>query len=216
MNVKLVVASGKSAGKSIAVKGNKLLIGRAEECDVRPLSEEVSRRHCAIHIGPSGVTVEDLKSRNGTFLNGEKISTATKVADGDIIRVGALELKASIMMPVSTGSIEDVSEWLSEDENSSESRDTTSVFRAPTSDTDSSNIHSNASPVRAGESATAIPGDSGTVGLSNDSSASGIFRLRQALESKAAPGVLPKSEKKEAGTSREAAAQALKKFFDNR
>lgn len=72
MNVKLVVASGKSAGKSIAVKGNKLLIGRAEECDVRPLSEEVSRRHCAIHIGPSGVTVEDLKSRNGTFLNGEK------------------------------------------------------------------------------------------------------------------------------------------------
>ena len=126
MNVKLVVASGKSAGKSIAVKGNKLLIGRAEECDVRPLSEEVSRRHCAIHIGPSGVTVEDLKSRNGTFLNGEKISTATKVADGDIIRVGALELKASITMPVSTGSIEDVSEWLSEDENSSENRDTTS------------------------------------------------------------------------------------------
>ena len=119
-------------------------------------------------------------------------------------------------MPVSTGSIEDVSEWLSEDENSSENRDTTSVFRAPTSDTDSSNIHSNASPVRAGESATAIPGDSGTVGLSNDSSASGIFRLRQALESKAAPGVLPKGEKKEAGTSREAAAQALKKFFDNR
>ena len=53
MVTKLIVTSGKSAGRSIAIKRNKLLIGRSEECDVRPLSEEVSRRHCAVHVGPA-------------------------------------------------------------------------------------------------------------------------------------------------------------------
>jgi pSer/pThr/pTyr-binding forkhead associated (FHA) protein len=70
MITKLIVATGKSAGRAIAVKRDKLLIGRAEECDVRPLSEDVSRRHCAIHVGPEEVWVEDLGSRNGTFVNG--------------------------------------------------------------------------------------------------------------------------------------------------
>ena len=97
MLTKLVVASGKSAGRSIAIKRNKLLIGRAEECDVRPLSEEVSRRHCAVTVGPADVWVEDLGSRNGTFVNGTRIETKTrtKVADGDLIRVGSLELRVS-------------------------------------------------------------------------------------------------------------------------
>ena len=52
MIAKLIIASGKSAGRAISIKRNKLLIGRAEECDVRPLSEEVSRRHCAVYVGP--------------------------------------------------------------------------------------------------------------------------------------------------------------------
>ena len=48
MIAKLVIASGKRAGRAISMKRDKLLIGRAEECDLRPLSEEVSRKHCAI------------------------------------------------------------------------------------------------------------------------------------------------------------------------
>ena len=87
MQTKLIVASGKSAGRAIAVKRNKLLIGRAEECDVRPLSEDVSRRHCAIHVGPLDAWAEDLGSRNGTFVNGVRITEKTKLADGDLVRV---------------------------------------------------------------------------------------------------------------------------------
>ena len=48
MITKLLIASGKRAGRAISMKRDKLLIGRAEECDLRPLSEEVSRKHCAI------------------------------------------------------------------------------------------------------------------------------------------------------------------------
>ena len=73
MVTKLIVASGKSAGRSISIKRNKLLIGRSEECDVRPLSDEVSRRHCVVTVGPADAWIEDLKSRNGTFVNGDRI-----------------------------------------------------------------------------------------------------------------------------------------------
>jgi pSer/pThr/pTyr-binding forkhead associated (FHA) protein len=74
MVAKLIVASGKSAGRSITLKHGKILIGRAEECDIRPLGEEVSRRHCAVVEEAGAVTVEDLKSRNGTYVNGAKIA----------------------------------------------------------------------------------------------------------------------------------------------
>ena len=40
MIAKLVIASGKRAGRAISMKRDKLLIGRAEECDLRPLSED--------------------------------------------------------------------------------------------------------------------------------------------------------------------------------
>ena len=95
MGTKLVIATGKSAGKAIAVKREKLLIGRAEECDIRPLSDEVSRRHCAVRIEPGVVWVEDLGSRNGTFVNGHRIAEKTKVYDDDLIKVGALELRVA-------------------------------------------------------------------------------------------------------------------------
>ena len=99
MVAKLIVASGKSAGRSITLKHGKLLIGRAEECGSRPLGEEVSRRHCAVVEDAGSVTVEDLKSRNGTYVNGVKISAKVTVADGDIVRVGPLELKVSCAAP---------------------------------------------------------------------------------------------------------------------
>jgi pSer/pThr/pTyr-binding forkhead associated (FHA) protein len=91
MIAKLIVASGKSAGRSIAIKRNKLLIGRAEGCDVRPLSEDVSRRHCAITVGPAEVWVEDLGSRNGTLVNGVPV-TRQVLLDGDCIEIGVYTL----------------------------------------------------------------------------------------------------------------------------
>jgi predicted component of type VI protein secretion system len=214
MITKLIVASGKSAGRAISIKRSKLLIGRAEDCDVRPLSEEVSRRHCAVHVGPADVWVEDLGSRNGTFVNGVKIKEKTKVATGDLIRVGALELKVSCSAPAAAaGSDEDVSRWLMTDEQPAGMFDTTQNVRAvAVADpaVDSSSIHADPPVAASGSGVTA--GGAGS-GISKSSSALAIEAVK---ESKAKPGVLPQQPKKGSDTSRDAAAEALKKFFGGR
>jgi hypothetical protein len=52
----------------------------------------VSRRHARVRTGSGAVTVEDLGSSNGTFVNGERISRAVELAAGDEIQVGGTVL----------------------------------------------------------------------------------------------------------------------------
>jgi len=214
MLTKLIIASGKSAGRAISIKRSKLLIGRAEECDIRPLSEDVSRRHCAVHAGPADVWVEDLGSRNGTFVNGVRIKEKTKVATGDLIRVGSLELKVSCSAPAAAaGSEEDVSRWLMTDEEPAGMFDTTqSVRTVAVADpaADSSSIHAEHPIASSGSGVTA--GGAGS-GISKSSSALAIEAVK---ESKTKPGMLPQQPKQGTDTSRDAAAEALKKFFGKR
>ena len=248
MITKLIVATGKSAGRSIAIKKNSLLIGRAEECDVRPLSEDVSRRHAAVHVGPADVWVEDLGSRNGTFVNGAKITVKTKVVSGDLIRVGALELTVSCSDPVTAGGgDQDVSKWLMADDAPAGMFDTTRSLRATSdvpnsttvvqsADADASSIHAAAPPSDSvhGSTISGISGDSNsttvsgsataknsgsstkvgqTVGEAKSDSSVAIEAVKQ---SHAKPGSLPASAQKGSVNSRDAAAEALKKFFGNR
>lgn len=212
MQTKLIVASGKSAGRAIAIKRSTLLIGRAEDCDVRPLSEDVSRRHCAIHVGPADVWAEDLGSRNGTFVNNVRIKEKTRLSDGDLVRVGSLELKVSCAVPAAPGAEEDVSKWLMADDTPAGMFDTTQTLRTPgaTQDdsaaADPSNIHSSPPTQVAGSGATQS-------GISSKSSSS--LAIEAVRESQAKPGMLP-AVKKSADSSRDAAAEALRKFFNNR
>jgi hypothetical protein len=69
------------------------LIGRGIECDV-PLNDTfLSAEHARLSRQDRGWVLEDLHSTNGTYLNGFEVRTATDVNDGDIIRVGRVELK---------------------------------------------------------------------------------------------------------------------------
>jgi len=227
MIAKLIVASGKSAGRTIAIKRNKLLIGRAEQCDVRPLSEEVSRRHCAITVGPAEVWVEDLGSRNGTLVNGVKITARTKVVDGDIVKVGSLELRVSCAAPAPQGggSEDDVSRWLMADDQPAGMSDTTRSLTAGPADSaaDASNIHGAPSDVASPESTLDGSFVSGIEVVPKTESPSGSGRstgavAMQALKAdNAKPAGLPQGSKKAApDSSRDAAADALKKFFEKR
>ena len=91
MKLKLIVLAGAKEGLEIPLKKDKFLIGRAKECSLRAGSEAISRRHCAIIRRETGWTVRDLGSRNGTLVNGEKISKEVPLKDGDELGVGPLK-----------------------------------------------------------------------------------------------------------------------------
>jgi predicted component of type VI protein secretion system len=227
MAAKLIVASGKSAGRSITLKHGKLLIGRAEECDIRPLGEEVSRRHCAMVEEAGAVTVEDLKSRNGTYVNGVKITAKVTVADGDIVRVGPLELKVSCAAPApaapaatapaTAASMDDVSRWLMADDEPVGMFDTTrsisaaDIAAAVGQTSGQTGDASSVGSVPVGAEPVVATGDSSSVSAA---ATSGIDAL---ISARAQPGGLPPEARPAKSTnSKDAAAEALKKFFGKR
>ncbi len=76
-------------------------IGRGEECDIVLDGETVSRRHCEVVRRGNAYLLEDL-SRNGTYLNGERVTQA-QLRDGDQIRVGQNILLVQLSSGVKTG-----------------------------------------------------------------------------------------------------------------
>ena len=67
-------------------------IGRAADCVVRIDSSKVSRHHARIRVARGEATLEDLGSKNGTFLRGKRIAAATVLIQGDEIRIGPVML----------------------------------------------------------------------------------------------------------------------------
>jgi len=98
MEVKLVVASGKSAGKEMRIVGPRFLIGRAGDCHLRPRNELVSRRHCEICVEDGLVAVRDLDSKNGTFVNGERIQGERELKNGDRLNICDLEFEVQLVV----------------------------------------------------------------------------------------------------------------------
>jgi len=66
-------------------------VGRAPRADFIVDAALVSRLHCRLTATAAGLEVVDLKSTNGTFVNGTRVKTATLVA-GDTLRVGRVEM----------------------------------------------------------------------------------------------------------------------------
>ncbi|MGD0382871.1 MAG: FHA domain-containing protein [Thermoguttaceae bacterium] len=100
MEVKLVVIGGKNQGREIPVTEPEFLIGRSEECHLRPASDRVSRKHCAIRLQEGSATVVDLKSTNHTFVNGEQVISERDLKNGDRLKVGALEFEVQLAVSV--------------------------------------------------------------------------------------------------------------------
>ena len=104
----LVVTEGPLAGRRIDLDG-ELVIGR-EDAGLTIDDDELSRRHAILRTLAEGVEIEDLGSRNGTFVNGRRIDAATRLAGGDSLKCGrsvfAIELSrasaATVASPVQT------------------------------------------------------------------------------------------------------------------
>src|SRR4051812_24053016 len=70
----------------------QIVIGRSSELDMVLVEDMVSRKHAKITIGAGKITIEDLGSTNGTFVNGEKVKQA-RLKEGDRILIGTSILK---------------------------------------------------------------------------------------------------------------------------
>jgi hypothetical protein len=71
---------------------NRLTIGRGEENDIRLNHSTVSRRHTLVYLENGQAFVQDMESRNGTYLNGERVDQAP-LSSGDIVWVGDVALR---------------------------------------------------------------------------------------------------------------------------
>ncbi len=91
--MKLVVLAGAKRGATIPLKKDKFVIGRSSQCTLRTGSESISRHHCAILKSSEGHVIRDLGSRNGTLVNGEKITEDVFLQHGDTITIGSLEFR---------------------------------------------------------------------------------------------------------------------------
>jgi len=69
--------------------GESIVVGRSKDADLTIDDKLISRRHCELSAADDGVRVEDLKSRNGTSLNGHKFRGEVLARPGDQIRVGS-------------------------------------------------------------------------------------------------------------------------------
>lgn len=100
MEVKLVVVGGKHSGQVVPVPHCKFLIGRAEDCHLRAASDLISRHHAVILVEEAFVAVRDFASRNGTFVNGQRIQKEQELKTGDHLKVGPLEFEVRLDVPV--------------------------------------------------------------------------------------------------------------------
>lgn len=91
----LQLETGPNTGEQFPLARERTVIGRHPSCEVMIPESSVSRQHAAITVaaGSAGkITLEDLGSRNGTFVNGEQVSLPTLLSVGDELCIGGQQL----------------------------------------------------------------------------------------------------------------------------
>lgn len=80
----------------VALGAGDHLLGRDADVAVWLESPTVSRHHARLRIDGPDVTIEDMASKNGTYVRGEPVVGSVRVADGDEIRLGSVAVKVRI------------------------------------------------------------------------------------------------------------------------
>jgi pSer/pThr/pTyr-binding forkhead associated (FHA) protein len=221
MQVRLKILHGSNSGKEVKIPAPKCVIGRGDDCHLRPQSEAISRRHCVIITTENEVVVRDLNSRNGTYVNGDRVAEEAVLLTGDLLRVGPLEFELIVEQVAgkpkrskvsdikeavartaagsgisATAEIDDVTSWLEEADSEEKQRrytdPETRQFRLDD---------------------TAMPD-----GLEDKEAATKDTKALnpEGKTPKKLPGKLPARPSTQSKDSREAASDMLKKFFNRR
>lgn len=102
MDARLKVVGGSKSGSEIPLKKAKFVIGRSPECSLRAGSDAISRRHCEIRLTRSEISIVDLGSRNGTFVNGNRIEREEILESGDEVGIGPLKFQVIVQHGLNT------------------------------------------------------------------------------------------------------------------
>jgi hypothetical protein len=84
----LVILQPGSSVRRVALPEGSLTIGRAPPCALLLEGAEVSRAHCRVDVADDEVSVTDLDSTNGTFVDGERLADTAPLPHGAMLRIG--------------------------------------------------------------------------------------------------------------------------------
>ena len=233
MDLKLKVAVGKNAGQELRIPGPKFLIGRGEDCQLRPKSDLISRHHCVLLVEEESVSLRDLGSRNGTFVNDEQLFGETELHTGDRIKFGPLEFECVVTaaapakkLPAVTSIKEaaeraggrsatedvDVASWLGSDTPATGEQETREMRSADTEEIQMGQTISDATVSDKVKEALAAAQKGAAVEADAETSTEVVHPSHGARpKGKLPAGKLPIGPK--SADSREAAADVLRKFF---
>ena len=82
-------------GKIFSLREGSLILGRHPSCNLTVQATGVSKKHIQCYIEGAAVTIRDLGSSNGTFVNGMRVSSCV-LKDGDIISLGGYKLRLDL------------------------------------------------------------------------------------------------------------------------
>lgn len=87
MTWKLQAITGEFTGQEISVERD-MLVGRHQDAEILLQSTDISRKHAALLFRDDHIWVKDLKSTNGTFVNGERVEQEQEIElhDGDMLQ----------------------------------------------------------------------------------------------------------------------------------
>lgn len=231
MLVKLRVMQGSQAGREVIIPVAEFSIGRGEECHLRPRSDAISRRHCVIAVNEGEVLLRDLGSKNGTYVNGERVEGSRVLQPGDQLQVGPLQFElvvdhalGGVKRPAprdikevaartaaTPGESEDldVARWLEEGED-------TDVSRAVASpETRQFRIDDTAHGMNIETHVDGGSADAESAEASAEDEEAGEEEKQPGRRGKKpAPGKLPPRPQMNCKDSRDAAAEMLRRFFN--
>jgi HD-GYP domain-containing protein (c-di-GMP phosphodiesterase class II) len=121
MDIELVIIEGSGMGRTYSVRsGDSKTFGRGPDCDIDLHEQGVSRRHCTVENSGFTVTVTDLESVNGTFVNGKPVRRG-RLQAGDELAVGPVVLtcRAQLLPLPGPGALEEQARLVLREEESS-------------------------------------------------------------------------------------------------
>ncbi len=106
MKVVLELQDQPSNVRRVTVR-HDIVIGRGSDCNLRLSAPQVSRRHCFLRVGREGVSVTDLESSNGTYVDGKRIKPGKRfdLTGGTALAVGPIKFIVHIREEVVTADV---------------------------------------------------------------------------------------------------------------